>query len=361
MPLPALRRLILMAPGTLALVSGTTARAEIPPPVEAMIREAARSGDQSTVDAVVKIAKLTNPGDTAAIDILASSLLAARPPFIPPSVEAIVREAARAGDSAVTAPVVRAAKATNPQQADAIETLAMGLLTAEQEKARQEREQRLASLRYLQGWKGQGQAGFGLTSGNTEEMSAVIGLSVKKEGLQSRHKFEALADYLRTNDLTTREKFGASYSLDWLLRQGFYVYGVVGWERDRFAGYSRRFTESFGIGLRAIDGESMTLDLDAGPALRQTAFTDNSASSDIGARASLNYKWVLSSSMNFTELASVISAEGRMTLTATSAFTSKITKALSGRLSFNVQSESNRADGAKPTDTATRATLVYEF
>lgn len=339
----------------------STARAEIPPSVAAMIREAARSGDQTTVDVVVRIAKTTNPADADAIDDLASSLLTGIPVFISPAVEAIIQEAARTGDQSMANNVVNAAKATNPNEADAIGALASGLLVDAQQKAKEEREKRLASLSYLQGWEGEGQAGFGLTSGNTEEVSAVAGLSVKKEGLRTRHKFEALADYLRTNDITTREKFSASYSLDWLLREGFYAYGVLGWEQDRFAGYSSRFTESFGFGIRALDRHGMTLDLDAGPALRHTAFTDGRNTNEVGPRASLNYKWVLTPAMTFTEVASIVSADGSTTFTANSAFSSKITKALSGRISVNIQSESNRQQGSKPTDTATRATLVYEF
>lgn len=360
MALRAIRCLILLTPCAASLLA-TVAHARIPPPVEAMIREAARTGDQTTVNTVVEIAKATYPSERVAIDELADTLLTRVPAYIPSTVEAIIQEAARTGDQSTANAVVKAAKASNPDEAEAIGALASGLLTDAQNRAKKEREERLASLTYLQGWDGEGQAGFGLTSGNTRELSGVVGLSVKKEGLQMRHKFEALADYLRTNDVTTREKFAASYSLDYLLREGFYAYGIVGWEQDRFAGYSSRFTESFGVGIRAINRKDMTLDLDAGPALRQTMFTDGPGTSEVGPRASINYKWLLSPTMTFTEVASIISADGRMTFIANSGFTSKITKSLSGRLSVNVQSESNRPEGSKPTDTATRATLVYEF
>ncbi|MET0360591.1 MAG: DUF481 domain-containing protein [Sphingobium sp.] len=356
---PRAKRLLCLS--CVAPLWATTAQAEIPPAVEAMIREAARSGDETTVATVVEIAKATNPQDIYAIELLANSLPTRIPSYISPSVQAMVSAAAGTGDQATTASVVNAAKATNPNEAEAIGALATGILSDVQRKAKEERERRLASLTYLQGWTGEGQAGFGLTSGNTKEVSGVAGLSIKKEGLQTRHKFDALADYLRTNDVTTREKFSASYAFEYLLRQGFYVYGVGGWEQDRFAGYSRRFTESFGFGLRAIDRRTMTLDLDAGPALRQSAYTDGTKTNEVGPRASLNYKWDLTRTMTFTEIASIISADGRTTFIANSAFTSKITKALSARLSLNVQSESNRPEASSPTDTATRATLVYEF
>ncbi|HEX7852944.1 MAG TPA: DUF481 domain-containing protein [Sphingobium sp.] len=280
---------------------------------------------------------------------------------IPPAVEAMIREAARTQDDATIDAVVKVAKATNPAEADEIGTLAKSLKNEAQDKARRDREERLATLHYWQGWTGEGQAGFGLTTGNTDEVSGVIGLSLRKESLKTRHKVEALADFLRTNGFTTREKFGTSYSLDYLLREGFYIYGIAGWEQDRFAGYARRFTESLGIGLRVLNRPDMTLDLDAGPAFRQTLFTDGTSASEIGPRASLAYKWTLPRGMMFSENASVVTGDGGSTFIADTAFTSKITNSLSGRMSVKVQTESNHPIDAKPTDTTSRATLVYKF
>lgn len=280
---------------------------------------------------------------------------------IPPAVEAMIREAAASGDKTTVETVARVARATNPADAAEIDTLARRLIAEKDERTKHEREQRLAAQTFLGGWHGEGQAGFGLTTGNTEEISGVLGLSLKKETLTTRHKIDALVDYLRTNEVTTRQKFAASYALDLLLSDKLYTYGIVGWEQDRFAGYARRFTESLGVGLRAIARPNMTLDLDAGPAFRQTLFTDGTSTIVVGPRASLTYKWTLPHGMIFTEDASVVSDDGGTTFIANSAFTSKIVGGLSGRFSVKVQTESNRPAGAKPTDTATRATLVYTF
>ncbi|MET0361814.1 MAG: DUF481 domain-containing protein [Sphingobium sp.] len=295
---------------------------------------------------------------------LAAALSCAATPAradIPPAVDAMIREAHRTGDATTLSAVLRVAKATNPDDAPAIDALARSLVTYADEKAKRDREAMLAAQGYFEGWTGQGQAGFGLSSGNTEQVSGVIGISLKKEGLRMRHKVEALVDYLRTSGITTREKFGASYGLDYKRREGFYLYGIIGWEQDRFAGYTTRFTESLGAGLRVVNKPDMTLDLDLGPALRQTFFTDGTNAFEIGPRASATYKWSPGPGMTVSEIASVISGDQGTTLISDTAFTSKITGSLSGRLSFNVQTESDRASSSKPTDTATRATLVYEF
>lgn len=302
--------------------------------------------------------------------IAASFLAMPAEAAIPPEVEAMIREAARDGDGATLAAVVKVAQATNPQDAEAIATL--GAQLAEEAKAgaakveaerkeKQEKQEKLAEMGVLEGWKGQGEAGVGLTSGNTDELSATVSLSLARNGVYTRQKLHALLDYQRTNGATSRRKYGLSYGLDYLFRDGLYVYGLAGWEQDRFAGYARRFTQSAGVGLRALKTEAMTLDLDAGPALRQTRYVDGLDEFSMATRGSLAWRWKMKSGMQLTQDASVLSDEQNTTWISKTALSAALSQALSARLSFNVQGESEPAGGRRPTDTATRATIVYDF
>jgi putative salt-induced outer membrane protein len=298
------------------VMTATPAHAEMPPAIEAMVREAARNGDKATLDAVVKIARATNVADSDAIGILASTLWA--------------------------------------------ET---------EQKQKEERQQQLASMRFFQGWTGQGQMGFGLTSGNTTESSAVFGVSLDRQNLRTRHKMSALVDYLRTNGITARQRYAFDYAINYTVSDGLYLVGTLGWERDRFAGYARRFTESIGIGYRALATDTMTLDIEGGPAFRQALYTDaqlvgletNGQLNEVGARGSLAYKWNISDVTNFTQNASIVNGENNTTIISTTALTTKLIGKLSTRLSFNLQNESNPLENRRPTDTTTRATLVYSF
>ena len=280
---------------------------------------------------------------------------------IPPAVEAMIREAARSGDAATLDAVVKVAKATNPETEGEIAALGAQLTAEATVRAEAEKQSRLASQDYLEGWRGEGEAGFGVTSGNTEELSAMLGLSLVRDGMTTRHKFAAKVDYQRTNGSTSREKYGASYGLDYLFYDGLYVYGLVGWEQDSFAGFARRFTESAGVGYRPIKTDNMTLDIDAGPALRQTSFTDGSRDRDAAVRAAIVYRWQVNPAMQFSQNASALSGEENTTWMSNTAFTAALSRKLSTRLSFNVMSESNPPAGTKPTDTATRASIIYNF
>jgi len=350
--------------------------AEVPPPpppiapeIEAMIREAARTGDNATFVHVLAVAKATNPDDVAAIDALGGRLLAQAPrPLISPEVEAMLQEAGRTGDATTLASVVKVAKADHPEEAPAIDQLGVKLMADVQARAQEAatrarlaEEARLASLGAFDGWSGQGEAGFGLTSGNTDQLSALIGLKLNKEGLKARHKFAASLDYQKTDGILSRERSVATYEFNYLLGQGLYLSSSLGWERDEFAGFARRFTESLGLGYRLVEKPGMTLDVDGGPALRQTRFTDGTGDDEFGARASLTWRWTIRDGFTASEDASIVSSDGNTTLISTSALTAKLTSFISARMSFNIQSETDPLPGRQATDTVTRASLVYSF
>ncbi|HEY8351344.1 MAG TPA: DUF481 domain-containing protein [Sphingomonadales bacterium] len=280
---------------------------------------------------------------------------------IPPAVEAMIRAAAKGGDEAELKAVVKAAKATNPGLGDEIDALAAQEASRAKAEAAATREAELRRQSYFEGWTGAGEAGFSFSGGNTKETSGLLGLRLEKDGIRIRHKIAAVADYLRTNGETTREKFLASYDINYKLDARFYIYGQGMWERDRFAGYSRRFTESVGLGYRAIDRENMTLDLEAGPSLRQTRYTTGESDDQLAARANLAYRWEIRDGLVFSQDAGAIMGSGGSTYLSDTALTARLFGGVSARVSFNVEHETNPPDGLKKTDYATRLTGVYEF
>lgn len=299
---------------------------------------------------------------TAAILLLTlAALPQAAQAQVPAPVEAMIKEAAKSGSEAELNAVVKAAKATNPGVADEIDALAKSELATAQAAAAARHEAEIASQGYLDGWSGEGEFGFGLTSGNTNEKSGVLGLHLEKEGKTFRHKLTAHADYLRSHGSTTREKLGAGYVLNYKFDERLYAYGGAMWERDKFAGFTRRFTESVGIGYSVLHTPSMTLDLEAGPSLRQTKLITGVSENQLAARGGLAYKWMIRDGLTFSEDASTYVGSGNTTLVSTTALTSKLFGALSARLSFNVQHETEPPLGLKKTDYTTRLTGVYEF
>jgi len=254
------------------------------------------------------------------------------------------------------------AKATNPDSLAEIDALVASITGA----AAAEQEAILASQGFFEGWSGEGQIGGFVTSGNTKDSGIAVGVRLSKDGLQWRHTINALADFQRSNGVKTREAFRFSYKADYLITDNWFVYGLAQWERDKFAGYSSRFTESLGIGHIVFDSPTFTFEINAGPALRQTRFI---ATPFLPARSTSKFNfrgtgiiaWNISDGLTFTEEVGMLLGSGNSTYYSRSALTASLTDVLSARLSFDVDHETSPPPGVVKTDTSTRASLVYDF
>lgn len=285
-----------------AVLAMPAAAAPLPPPVTAMIEAAA--GDEAALKAVVEIAKKTNPGSVAEIDALV----------------------ARLAETAAT-----------------------------------QREARLAAQGFLEGWDGEGQAGAFLSSGNVDDLGLALGLALRKETRRWRHGLDAVLDYQETEDVRTKERFFLGYAGNWKIDDRLYAYLLLSGERDRFAGYNSRFTESVGLGYRVIDRERLKLDVEGGPALRQTDFVGGDSEFTVSGRVAGNLVWDMAPNASLTQNAAAFLESGNSTITSLTAVTTKMSSALSLRASFELRHETEPPFGRKSTDTSTRVTVVYDF
>jgi putative salt-induced outer membrane protein len=288
----------------LAVLPAAAFAAAVPDPIVRMITEAARTGDAQTLDITVDLAKRTNPGSVAEIDAL------------------------------------------------------VGGLRAEAESAR------LAALReqgFFEGWSGSGEIGVSLTSGTSENTNVAAGIALTKEGIDWRHKLAGVANYQKSNGVKTAERYLASYEANYKFSERFFALGLVQWERDTFAGFSRRFTESVGLGYTILAGPTVNWQVSGGPAWRQTNYVGGGSDSDMAARASTLFLWNLGATTVLSEDAGVYLGGSSNTYYSTTALTSQIIEDVSARFSFGIISESDPPPGIDKTNTITRFTLVYNF
>ena len=275
---------------------------------------------------------------------------------MPAGVDAMIRKAAESGDKAKIDSVADVAKATYPQYEVQVSQLADAL------KAEIDRQHmaELKSRSLLEGWKGSIEAGFNKTTGNTKETGTLFQVDTTRDGLTIRQRINALHDRQKTDGDLTRSRSLANYQLNLKLGERVSVYGLAAWEKDRFAGYTRRFTESFGIGYQLLKTDRMSLSVDAGPAFRQVRYLEGGSKSEMAARGSIAYRWNILPSLTFSQDATAI-LDGSKTFTSTTAVTTKLLGALSGRLSYYVIHEGDPIDDRKKTDTAMRLSLVYSY
>jgi putative salt-induced outer membrane protein len=274
---------------------------------------------------------------------------------IPPAIDAMLNAAAGNPDQLKV--VADIAKQTNPASAAEIDAKVAAFAAA----AAKAREEKLASQGFFEGWKGQGEAGGFISTGNTENRGLAVGVNLTKESRRWKHGLRGLVDYQEDNGVASRERYFAGYEGNWKFSSRAYALLVLSWERDRFTGFSSRFTEALGIGYRLVDTPRLTIAVDAGPALRQTRFITGITENTFAARAGLNATWLISDALTFNQTATYYYDDFNNSLLSLTQLTAKLNSRLSARMSFQYNNESNPPAGRRNSDTVTRATLVYSF
>ena len=361
-PNPALVDPVLMGPIPTMLVP---ADPPLPDAVRAMIDAAFASGEDADVEAVVKYARMANPASLGELDALIAYHRSASPLAAPPDpVGEMLAAAIASGKDGDVEAVAKLAKETNPDQAAEIEARVVAY-RAERQRIRDEAaaaaRAKLAAAKIWQNWKGEGQIGASLATGNTRSKGLSAGLALARKGLEWDYKVRAQADYQRTNGRTSVERFVVEAEPQYKFSDRGFAYGLGRWEQDRILGYDARWNLSAGLGYKMIDSETLSLSLKGGPTWRQTDFTSGRNESEINALAGLDFGWQLSPTIRLTQVASTIVGERNTTASSLTALNAKLTGALSARIAYSAEIDSNPPPGIEKVDTLTRFTLVYGF
>lgn len=279
------------------------------------------------------------------------------PALVAPPIRAMLDAAMAAEDEGAVATIVKYARTADPAGGDTVAQIADEWRAA---RARA-REQRLAEAGTFDLWTGRVEAGGFMSTGNSDVTGATATVDLTREGLNWRHKLRLQADYQRSGGVTSREHYLAAYEPNLKLDGRRYIYGSAQFESDRFFGYRQRYAASVGYGYSVLQRPDLRLDLEAGPAFRETAFTDDTSQSSLAARGKLDFLWKLSSGVTLTQDGSAYVERYNSTVSGTTALAAKLIGPLSARVSYTVQYESMPPAGRVTTDTTSRASLVYSF
>ena len=274
---------------------------------------------------------------------------------IPPAIEAMLEAVAdRPEQLKIIADVARR---THPDAASEI-----GARVAVFEKARAEaREAKLAEQGLLDGWTGQGELGGSSSRGNTNVTGLSLGVTLGKTTRKATHNLRGQFDWQRNQNVVVRERVLASYEGNFNITPDLYSLSTLSYERDRFSGFTGRYSGSLGMGWRLATGPRLRMALEAGPALRQTAFTNGNEETSIAARGGMTARWTISPTLTLTENSSVYIDSFNTSFASLTSLTARINGALSARASLQINTESNPPQGRRNSDTTSRATIVYSF
>jgi putative salt-induced outer membrane protein len=281
----------------------------------------------------------------------------AEEPTIPAPIKTMLDAAMASGNEGEVATIVKYAKAADPASADLVMKLASDWRNDRLAKA----QRHLQEADFLDLVKGHAELGGYITTGNTENIGVTAGVELRREGIEWRHKLRLQADYQKSLDVVTRERYLAAYEPNWKFDDRAYLYGAAQYESDRFSGFYDRVSLSSGAGYSAIKSPAVKLDLEIGPAFRYTHFTDATTEKNVAARGSVDFNWKLSPGISLTQNASAYVQAANSTVSSKSALLTKLIGPLSAQFSYQMQYESMPPLGSKTTDTISRAALVVDF
>ncbi len=286
----------------------------------------------------------------------------------------MIEAAVETGDADTVKAVVDVARTTNPDDVAEIDAMFASFEAEQAELAAAEAEAEEMAIReagLLDNWNGQGQIGFFQSSGNTDSVGLTAQVELNREGIDWEHKFRAAVDYRRNNGATDREQFLAVYEPRYQISDRLFAYALGQYERDRFQGFSARYSFSGGLGYRVIDGENLRLAVKAGPAWRRTQLVNGQSESNFAALAGLDFDWQISDRIKVTQDTNAVADAGgsalaivdsnNVTLNLVTGLEGKINDSLTARLGYTIEYDSNPPAGAVSTDTMTRFTLIYGF
>jgi putative salt-induced outer membrane protein len=230
---------------------------------------------------------------------------------------------------------------------------------------RQIDEQRKAQVErsgFLEGLRGEVAAGGYASTGNTEEWGVSGTAAIRRQGKTWIHSLDLLADIKSEDHERVTDRLAASY----LLRRNFtgsdwFAVAGLRYERDEFAGFSRRFGQFVGVGYQLVNNERLKWDVMAGPGFRQTRFVDAPNESQFGVYARSTFAWQVTDTLKFGEEISSAIGKGNDSYVSTTSLTTDIYGDFALRLSFVGEVETNPPPDRRKVDTYTRGTIVYTF
>jgi putative salt-induced outer membrane protein len=287
-------------------------------------------------------------------------------PSLPNEVRTVIEAAIKSGDPAAVETVAKFARQAYPDAKADVDAVVKDFRAARaQSQAREAaaKKERLAKARPLDLWKGQIELGGARSTGTTSSLGVYAALNADRQGLRWRHRVEARAEFQRTNGVLSKERITGSWQPRYAVKDGLYLYGLTQYEHDPFLGFDNRYTLGAGGGYAVIAGRRMHLDLEGGPALRQTDYRRDAdgAAMMIAARASANFAWKISPRLEFRQTGSLYFEQENGSGSAVSALDAVLFGPLKVRLSYELRYERNVLRNVESLDTSSRATFVLGF
>ncbi|MCC6928476.1 MAG: DUF481 domain-containing protein [Gemmatimonadaceae bacterium] len=143
--------------------------------------------------------------------------------------------------------------------------------------------------------------GYVSTTGNTEVSTFNLGEKLILRAGRWEHKQQFGSIYASQDGKQTSNLLFTNWRSDWSFHPRLALFGYAGYDRNTFAGISRRFEEALGLSAKLVTLASDTWALEAGLAMNQQRATDGAEDSFASVRSATFYRHNFSKTAYFQQ------------------------------------------------------------
>lgn len=210
-------------------------------------------------------------------------------------------------------------------------------------------------------WSGKGEAGFAVTSGNSDTQTANAKVAVRYKAHAWEHSATLAGLYVRNDGVTSARRWEAGGQSRYGLGSTFW-FGGGRYEEDRFSGFAYQGIVNTGVGHKFIDSEATKLSglLGVGYKFAKPLDVFNDQSDEAVGTAGLDFSHRLTQSTTvFNKFATEL-ASGNNFLQNELGLSVKVSDRLALAIGYAVRHNTSPPVGFKKTDTQSTVNLVYE-
>ena len=213
----------------------------------------------------------------------------------------------------------------------------------------------------LADWKGKGELGASLASGNSENEAANAALEVKNTRDKWTHTLGLAGNYGSDGAVTTAERWEVRGQSDYAFTDRAYWFGAGRYEDDRFSAFDYQASLSTGLGYKIIDTERTKFWVQAGPGYRFAEVRETGESEDgVILRGDMGFAHQLTDTTKIVDRFLIESGSDNTYVQNDLGLEVTISGSLGLRVGYQVRHNTDVRPAVEKTDTLTTVGLIYE-
>ena len=210
-------------------------------------------------------------------------------------------------------------------------------------------------------WKGEVEFGYVKATGNTDVENILIRAKVINSRPKWNHELRMSSLRNESDGETTAKTFVLQGDSKYTLTERDFLFGLLRFERDDFAGYDSRTTAVAGYGRKVLNQDDLTLNLQAGAGVRKTAYDNIDDSSEGIGRLSGDLKWKISETSDFSQELYVDFGSDNTVTNSLTELKVKVIGHLAVKMALSIINNTDVPPDTDKTDIKTAVTVVYDF